>query len=197
MAKKKALDDISILEFETHDAWAAWLEANHASSAGVWLRIARAKAENLKTLSYGEALEAAICYGWIDAQKGGESETAWLQRFTPRGKKSIWSKINTKKALTLIVDGRMKAAGLREVERARADGRWEAAYDSPSAATVPNDLKAALNRDARARAFFRTLDSANRYAILFRLQTAKRPETRAKRLQQFLEMLGRNEKLHP
>ena len=197
MVKKKAPDGGPILKFETRDAWAMWLETNHASSAGVWLRIARAKAEKLKSLSHGEALEAAICYGWIDAQKRGESETAWLERFTPRGKKSIWSKINTKKALTLIGDGRMKAAGLREVERAKADGRWEAAYDSPSAAAVPDDLQAALNRNAKASAFFHTLDSANRYAILFRLQTAKRPETRAKRLQQFLDMLERNEKLHP
>jgi uncharacterized protein YdeI (YjbR/CyaY-like superfamily) len=174
----------------------AWLAANHATSDGVWLRLAK-KGSPIHSVSHAEALEAALCYGWIDAQKKPESDHAWLQRFTPRRPKSIWSKVNREKAVALIEAGRMQPAGLQQVERARQDGRWDAAYDSPSSAGVPEDLQAALDRNARAKAFFGTLDRANRYAILWRIQTAKKAETRARRIGQFIEMLEKHEKLHP
>jgi uncharacterized protein YdeI (YjbR/CyaY-like superfamily) len=150
-----------------------------------------------QSVTYSEALEVALCFGWIDGQKKGESEAAWLQKFIPRANRSIWSKINRKKALALMEDGRMKPAGLRAIERAKANGSWDAAYDSPSTATVPNDLQAALDKNARAKAFFATLDSQNRYAVLYRIQTVKKAETRSRKILQFIEMLARNEKLHP
>jgi uncharacterized protein YdeI (YjbR/CyaY-like superfamily) len=182
--------------FPHQNAWIEWLAANHATSAGVWLRLAK-KGSPIQSVSYAEALEAALCYGWIDAQKKPESEHAWLQRFTPRRPKSIWSKVNRDKATALIEAGRMQPAGLQQVERARQDGRWDAAYDSPGSAEVPDDLQAALDRNAQAKAFFRTLDRANRYAILWRVQTAKKAETRTRRIRQFVEMLERHEKIHP
>jgi uncharacterized protein YdeI (YjbR/CyaY-like superfamily) len=184
------------LVFPRQKDWAAWLARNHGKSPGVWVRLAK-KASGVQSISYGEALEAALCHGWIDARKKGESETTWLQQFTPRATKSIWSKINREKAIALIQSGRMKPAGLAQIERAKKDGRWEAAYDSPSAATASPDLQAALDRNPRAKAFYATLDSQNRYAVLFRIQTAKKPETRVKRIQRFVEMLEKNEKLHP
>jgi uncharacterized protein YdeI (YjbR/CyaY-like superfamily) len=181
--------------FGAQEAWAAWLDKNHRESEGLWLRLAK-KGSGLQSVSYGEALEVALCYGWIDGQKQGESEGAWLQRFLPRSAKSIWSKINREKALALIASGRMQAAGLEAVERAKKDGRWEAAYDSPSRAVVPSDLQAALDANPDARAFFDTLDGANRYAILFRIQTVKKAETRARKIVQFVEMLERKERIH-
>jgi uncharacterized protein YdeI (YjbR/CyaY-like superfamily) len=184
------------LVFPHQEDWAAWLARNHDKSPGVWVRLAK-KASGVQSISYGEALEVALCHGWIDARKKGESESTWLQKFTPRASKSIWSKINREKALALVKAGRMQPAGLAQIERARNDGRWEAAYDSPSNATVPPELQAALDLNPRAKAFYATLDSQNRYAILFRIQTAKKPETRVKRIQRFVEMLERNEKLHP
>jgi uncharacterized protein YdeI (YjbR/CyaY-like superfamily) len=184
------------LLFSQQKEWAAWLRRNHDKSPGVWVRLAK-KASGIQSVSYGEALEAALCHGWIDAKKKGESETTWLQQFTPRTSKSIWSKINREKALALVEAGRMKPAGLAQIERAKKDGRWEAAYDSPSSASAPPELQAALDQNARAKAFYATLNSQNRYAILFRIQTAKKPETRAKRIQRFVEMLEKNEKLHP
>ncbi len=190
------MPEIDILEFAGRKAWAGWLARNHAKSAGVWLRIAK-KGSGAKSVSYAEALEEALCYGWIDGQKKPESETAWLQRFVPRADKSMWSRINREKADALAADGRMKPAGLEAVERAKANGRWEAAYDSQSRATVPDDLKAALEDNPGAKAFFATLDSANRYAVLWRVQTARKAETRARRIQQFVDMLARHEKLHP
>jgi uncharacterized protein YdeI (YjbR/CyaY-like superfamily) len=171
----------------------AWLEENHAASAGVWLRLAK-KSSNLESVSYEEAVEVALCYGWIDGQGKGEDENYSLQKFTPRAKRSVWSKRNRERALTLIESGRMKPAGLREIERARQDGRWSAAYDSPSTMKVPRDLRAALDDHPEARAFFETLDGRNRYAILLQLQTAKRPETRARRIERFVAMLAREEK---
>lgn len=193
----KSAGDPPIFDFANPEEWAAWLDANHASSSGVWLRITKAKTTKVKSVSYVEALEAAICYGWIDAQKKSEGETSWLQRFTPRGKKSIWSRVNRGKALRLVDEGRMRPPGTLEVEKAKQDGRWEAAYDSPRTATVPDDLEAEFRKHPRARAFFLTLDSQNRYAVLFRIQTAKKAETRAKRIRLFVEMLERHEKLHP
>ncbi|MGA2574616.1 MAG: YdeI/OmpD-associated family protein [Bryobacteraceae bacterium] len=188
--------DSSILLLPRQKDWEVWLRANHSTSSGVWLRLAK-KGSAIQSVSYGEALEAALCYGWIDAQKKGESEHAWLQRFTPRRAKSIWSKVNREKAAALIKAGRMQPAGLHQVALARQDGRWDAAYDSPANAEVPDDLAAALARSAPAKEFFRTLDRANRYAILWRIQTAKKADTRARRIRQFVEMLERHEKVHP
>lgn len=187
--------ELPILAFDSPDAWAAWLEEQHASSKGVWLKLAK-KGSGIPSVTYAEALEVALCYGWIDGQKRSHDASAWLQKFTPRGKRSIWSKVNREKALALIESGRMRPAGLEEVERAQRDGRWEAAYDSQSTAAVPTDLAAALEQSPKAQAFFATLDSANRYAILFRVQTAKKAETRARRIEQLVQMLERGEKIH-
>lgn len=184
-----------VLFFSGKGAWLTWLARNHAKSSGVLLRFAK-KASGVKSITYDQALDVALRYGWIDGQSKSDGAEYWLQKFTPRGKRSIWSKRNREKALALIESGQMRRAGLAEVERAKKDGRWEAAYDSPSRATVPNDLEAALSENVAARAFFNTLDSRNRYAILFRIHTAKKPETRAKRIREFVAMLARNEKIH-
>jgi uncharacterized protein YdeI (YjbR/CyaY-like superfamily) len=186
----------SIRHFKSRREWAAWLEKNHRKSAGVWLRLAK-KGATLRSVSYQEALEVALCYGWIDGQKRPESEQAWLQRFVSRSARSVWSKINREKALALIASGDMQPAGLEAIENARKNGRWEAAYDSPGGATVPQDFQAALDAHPRAAAFFKTLDRANRYAVLWRIQTAKKAETRARKIEQMVEMLGRKEKVHP
>lgn len=184
------------MTFAGKDAWAAWLDKNHGTSSGVWLRLAK-KAPGLRSLSYDEALDVALCYGWIDGQAKGGAEKYWLQKFTPRGKRSIWSKRNREKVLAIIANGEMQPAGLAEVERAKRDGRWEMAYDSPSRITVPDDLQAALDKNVQARSIFESLDRRNRFAILFRIHTAKKPETRERRIQQFVQMLARNEKLYP
>jgi uncharacterized protein YdeI (YjbR/CyaY-like superfamily) len=188
--------DLPVLFFEQPKDWAAWLDEHHASSPGVWLRLAKKNADR-KSQSYDEALEVALCYGWIDGQKKSGDASTWLQKFTPRGARSIWSKINRERAEALVKSGRMQAAGREEVEKAKRDGRWEAAYDGQKSATVPSDFQAELDRHPQAKAFFATLNSANRYAILWRLQTAKKAETRERRMRQFLEMLEKGEKLHP
>jgi uncharacterized protein YdeI (YjbR/CyaY-like superfamily) len=187
--------ELPILAFDGPDAWAAWLEEEHASSKGIWLKLAK-KGSGIPSVTYAEALEVALCHGWIDGQKRSHDASAWLQKFTPRGKRSIWSKVNREKALALIESGRMRPAGLEEVERAQRDGRWEAAYDSQSTATMPGDLAEVLEQSPKAKAFFATLDSANRYAILFRVQTAKKAETRVRRIEQLVQMLERGEKIH-
>jgi len=184
------------LRFDDAAAWERWLKKEHARASGVWMRIAKKGADE-PSLSHPEALEIALCYGWIDALKRNDGPHHWVQRFTPRSARSIWSKINREKALALAAAGRMRAAGQKEIERAQADGRWDAAYDGGRAATVPLDLLAAFDANPQAKAFFATLDSSNRYAVLFRLQTAKKAETRERRLRQFVEMLARGEKLHP
>jgi uncharacterized protein YdeI (YjbR/CyaY-like superfamily) len=182
--------------FTTGRGLDAWLAKNHATSRGLWIKIAK-KASGIRSITYAEAVETALCWGWIDGQARRIDETWYVQKFTPRGARSVWSKINCAKAAALISAGKMKAAGLAEIERAKRDGRWARAYDSPSRATVPDDLAAALVRNARARAFFDGLDSRNRYAILHRVQTAKKPETRARRIVQFVTMLAHREKLYP
>jgi uncharacterized protein YdeI (YjbR/CyaY-like superfamily) len=189
-------EPLPVLCFESADAWDAWLADHHDSSPGLWLKIAK-KGSAGRSISYSEALDVALCHGWIDGQKGRHDDDYWLQRFTPRKPGSNWSKINTERAAALITSGRMRPAGLREVERARADGRWEQAYESQSRVTVPDDLARALAANERARAFFATLDSANRYAILYRIGTAKKPETRAKRIDTFVAMLSEHRKIHP
>ena len=165
-------------------------------SKGIWLKIAK-KEVGIPSVNYSEALDSALCYGWIDGQKGSFDDKYWLQKFTPRRAKSGWSKVNCDKATELIAKGRMQPAGLRQVELAQADGRWESAYHSQSKITVPEDFQDELDKNPQAKEFFSTLNSANRYAILYRLQTAKKPETRSARIQKFIEMLTRNEKLHP
>ncbi|CAJ0813644.1 hypothetical protein LMG19087_01834 [Ralstonia wenshanensis] len=184
------------LSFINQEAWEAWLETHGEAAAGVWLRIAKRSAEQ-STVSYAEAVESALCYGWIDGQKQAEDEHHWLQRFTPRTAKSIWSKINTAKAEALISAGRMRPPGLRAVDLAKQDGRWEAAYSSASTSTVPDDLQQALDANPKAKQFFATLNGQNRYAILFRIQNVKKAETRAKKIAQFIDMLNKGETLHP
>jgi uncharacterized protein YdeI (YjbR/CyaY-like superfamily) len=186
----------STLTVPTQEKWEAWLERNGSASPGVWLRIAKKGAEH-PTVSYPEALESALCFGWIDGQKRAESEHYWLQRFTPRTVRSIWSKINREKAKGLVASGQMRPAGLLEIDRAKRDGRWEAAYSSASKAVVPDDLQAALDANKKAKAFFATLNSQNRYAVLFRIQNSKKQETRVKKIARFVEMLSKGEKLHP
>jgi uncharacterized protein YdeI (YjbR/CyaY-like superfamily) len=178
------------------DEWRRWLASNHASSSGVWLLIAK-QGGTARSPTYAEALEGALAWGWIDSQKKKHDESAWLQRFSPRTSRSPWSKINRDKATALIRAGRMEPPGLAEVQRAKKDGRWNSAYDSARTSTVPADLAAALAKNKRAAAFFATLDAANRYAILWRLQTAVKAETRAKRLATFVAMLAKHERIHP
>jgi uncharacterized protein YdeI (YjbR/CyaY-like superfamily) len=182
--------------FRNQSAWSAWLEKNHRGSTGIWLRLAK-KNSGLRSVTYAEALEVALCYGWIDGQKKPESEQAWLQRFCPRSAKSIWSKINREKALALIQNQRMMSAGHEAIAQAKSNGRWESAYDSPNRAAVPDDFERGLKANPKAKNFFETLDRANRYAVLFRIQTAKKPETRARNIQKFIVMLERGEKIHP
>lgn len=189
-------DTLPILAFATEREWEAWLEAHHADTPGLWLKLAK-KGAGVPSISYAEALEGALCFGWIDGQKAALDEGHWLQKFTPRRAKSVWSRVNRAKAEALIAAGRMRPAGLRQVEAARADGRWEAAYDSARTITIPPDFQRELDAHPVARTFFETLDSANRYAILWRIQTAKQPATRAARIAKFVAMLARQEKLHP
>ena len=188
--------DQPVMLFASQKDWAKWLDKNQAASSGIWMRLAK-KAAELKSVNYAEALDVALCYGWIDGQKKSYDADSWLQKFTPRGAKSVWSKINRAKAEELIKAGKMKPAGLLAIESAKQDGRWEAAYDSQSKATAPEDFRAELEGNLKAKEFFATLNSANRYAILFRIQTAKKAETRAKRIQQFIQMLEKGEKIHP
>lgn len=176
--------------------WENWLEQNGNTSTEAWLRLAK-KGTEQRTITYVQALESALCHGWIDGQKKAESEQYWLQRFTPRSAKSIWSKLNTDRAEALIAAGRMRPPGMGEIEKAKKDGRWAAAYTSASNSTVPDDLQAALDANPRARKFFATLNSRNRYAILYRVQNAKKPETRARKIKEFVDMLNRGETFHP
>jgi uncharacterized protein YdeI (YjbR/CyaY-like superfamily) len=190
---KKATEPI--LAVASAAEWDAWLASRHGESPGVLLRIAKKGAQ--KAITYAEALDVALAWGWIDSQKRALDANAWLQRFTPRKVKSPWSKINRAKAEAMIAAGTMEPPGLAEVERAKRDGRWERAYDGARTSAVPADLAAALARTARARVFFETLDRANRYAILYRVQTAKKPETRADRIARFVAMCARHETVHP
>ena len=187
--------EIPTLLFKNAKAWETFLSKNNGTSNGVWLQLAK-KSSGTTSVTYSEALDIALCHGWIDGQKKAFDESFWLQKFTPRGARSIWSKINREKALDLIQSGRMKPAGLLAIEKAKADGRWAAAYDSQKSATVPVDFQAELDAHPDANTFFSTLDSGNRYAILFRIQTAKKPETRSRRVQEFIAMLERKEKIH-
>ncbi|HEY0062296.1 MAG TPA: YdeI/OmpD-associated family protein [Telluria sp.] len=183
------------LRFDSQAAFAQWLAAHHGSSDGIFLLHAK-KGKGNTTVTYDEALEVALCFGWIDGMRKSAGEQFFIQRWTPRRARSIWSKVNRDKALRYIEEGRMQPSGLAEVERARKDGRWDAAYDSVSKAQVPPDLQAAMAATPGAAEFFATLSSQNRYAILFRIQTAKKDETRARRIAQFTAMLARGETIY-
>ena len=181
--------------FVTDAAWSKWLDKNHATSAGVWILIGK-KGSGVKSVTHAEALHAALCYGWIDGQRKSRDEKTFLQKFTPRRSRSIWSQINRDKATALAKSGAMQPAGTLEMDRARKDGRWDAAYAPQAQAQVPPDLQAALDSNKKAAKFFTTLSSQNRYAILFRIHNAKRPDTRARRVADFVAMLARHETLH-
>lgn len=189
-------NDRLVEAFPTPEAWESWLDEHHETSPGIWLKLAK-KQSGIASVTHPEALEVALCYGWIDGQRNKLDDDWYTQLFTPRRARSKWSKINRAKALALIESGRMRPAGLREVERAKADGRWDAAYDPPSQLSVPEDLEQALAENEQARRFFDTLDRTNRYAILYRVQDAKRPETRARRIEQFVAMLAEQRKPYP
>ena len=186
--------DVPIQLFRDAAAWEAWLVA-HADAPGLWLKIAK-KDQGVVSVTYPEALDVALCHGWIDGLKRSCDAQYFLQRFTPRRPRSVWSKINIGKVETLIAAGRMRPGGLREVEAAQADGRWQAAYDSARNIEVPDDLAAAFKKNAKARKFFEQIDRSNRYAVLWRIQTAKKPETRAARIEKLVAMLERGEKIH-
>lgn len=189
-------DNLPILPFASAAEWLEWLDEHHDSSPGLWLKIAK-KASGIPSVTYAEALAVALQYGWIDGQKGSFDGKFFVQRFTPRRPKSKWSQVNRVKVTELIEQGAMKPAGLRAVEAAQADGRWDAAYPSQSAATVPDDLQEALDCNAGAREHFATLSSVNRYAILYRIHNSKKPETRARNIEKFVAMLAEGEQIHP
>ena len=196
IAFMKNIEELPIISFETQQDWETWLKEHHTEAKGVWLKIAK-KETNITSISYAQALESALCYGWIDGQKASFDAQYWLQKFTPRRSRSIWSKVNCDKVATLIAEGRMQPEGLRQVELAKADGRWDSAYEGQSKISVPDDLRNELDKNSQARDFFNSLDSKNRYAILFRIQTARKAETRSARIQKFVEMLAKNEKIYP
>jgi uncharacterized protein YdeI (YjbR/CyaY-like superfamily) len=186
---------LPILSFDTQQEWRKWLEKNHASSDGIWLKFAKKGSDNI-SITYAQALDEALCYGWIDSQAKSHDEKSYLQRFGPRRTKSVWSKINTGHIDRLMKAGKMKPAGIKVVEEAKADGRWSAAYHPPSTMTVPEDFLKELAKNKKAQAFFETLNKTNRYAIAWRIQTAKKPETRTKRITTIIEMLEKGEKFH-
>lgn len=194
-AEQNRKKDLPIVAFSDRDAWARWLEENHALSRGVWLKLAK-KGSGIASVSAPEALEVALCYGWIDGQGASLDDTYWLLRYTPRTARSKWSQKNREAALRLIESGTMRPAGLAEVRSAQADGRWEAAYASPRNMTVPDDLQAALDADPDATKRFQDLDSRNRYAILYRIDDAKRPETRRRRIEKYVAMLNAGETIY-
>ena len=189
-------NSLPIMSFETQEDWERWLTEHHTGTKGVWLKIAK-KETGIPSVNYSEALDSALCYGWIDGQKASFDGQYWLQKFTPRRPKSIWSKVNCDKATALIAEGRMQPAGIRQVELAKADGRWESAYESQSKIAIPADFQSELDKNQKAKDFFSALDSINRYAILFRIHSAKKPATRSARINKFIEMLSNNQKIYP
>jgi uncharacterized protein YdeI (YjbR/CyaY-like superfamily) len=184
--------DLPVKTFKDQGSREKWLDANHAKSPGIWLRFAK-KASGIASVDYPQALDVALCYGWIDGQRRSLDDESFLQRFTPRGPRSLWSKINTEKVAVLINAGRMRAAGYAAIESAKASGRWESAYQPWSNPDIPPELQSALEKNKKAKAFFETLKGRERYAVIFRVQTAKKPETKAKRVAEFVERLARGE----
>lgn len=192
---KHEKDNLSILFFKTPKEWEKWLNKNHSAEKGAWLRFYK-KASGVPSLNHPMALEVALCYGWIDGVANKYDEESYLQRFTPRRPKSIWSKKNIENVTRLIATRKMKPAGLKEIEAAKADGRWEAAYDSPANMEVPKDFLKELAKNPKAKEFFQTLNKTNTFSITWRLQTAKKPETREKRMKTIIEMLSKGQKFH-
>jgi uncharacterized protein YdeI (YjbR/CyaY-like superfamily) len=190
-------DDLPELIVRDTAAWRTWLAKHHTDPVGVWLVLAKKGTEKPTSLTYDQALEEALCHGWIDGQAGRRDEATYRQRFTPRRRRSAWSKRNTGIAERLIAEDRMRPAGHAEVERAKADGRWEAAYAGPASMEVPADLAEALAAEPKAQAMFESLNSQNRYAVLYRIATAKRADTRARRIEHFVTMLARGETVYP
>jgi uncharacterized protein YdeI (YjbR/CyaY-like superfamily) len=187
---------VQIKSFKSAPAFREWLDKNHASSPGIWLRFYK-KDSGKATVTYAEALDHSLCHGWIDGQRKSYDELSFLQKFTPRRSKSAWSKLNTQHARRLIKSGAMAPAGLKAIKAAKADGRWRTAYDSPAKAKPPADFLKELEKDKKAKAFFATLEKRNSYSICYRLQTAKTPEIREKRMKLILNMLAKGEKFHP
>ena len=187
-------DGLPVILFETQKTWGKWLEKNE-TSAGVWVQIAK-KGSGIQSITYQQALEVALCFGWIDGLKNAWNEKFWIQRFTARKPNSKWSKINREKALELIETGKMRPAGFASIEMAKQKGTWDTAYDSQKNITVPDDFQAELDKNPEAAEFFETLESINRYAILYRLQTARTRELRAKKIRQFMDMLRQKKKIH-
>jgi uncharacterized protein YdeI (YjbR/CyaY-like superfamily) len=183
------------LFFQTQKEWAAWLAKNYTKEEGIWLRFYK-KASGIASINHDQALDSALCYGWIDGQAKPSDKDSWIQKFTPRRPKSLWSKRNIEHTARLIKTKKMRAPGLKEIERAKADGRWHSAYDSPSKATVPEDFLSRLSKNKKALAFYNTLNKTNRYAIAWRLQTAVKPDTREKRMKQILAMMKEGKKFH-
>ncbi len=192
----KARRDLPVIAFKSQQAWDAWLTSQPADSKGLWLKLAK-KSSGISSVSRPEAIDTALCHGWIDGQLDSFDENCWLIRFTPRQSSSKWSEKNRARALQLVELKRMKPAGLAEIERARKDGRWSAAYAPQSTAQVPDDLRAALAKSKAANSFFETLDSTNRYAILYRIHSAKKPETRVARIEKFVAMLIEGKTIYP
>lgn len=186
--------DLPIVEAADQRAWRTWLEANHGSPTGAWLKFAK-KGSPTPSVSYAEAIEEALCYGWIDGQVRAYDEHFYLQRFTPRRAKSKWSQINREKATRLLADGRVRLSGLAQIDAAKSDGRWDAAYPGQSAATVPEDLQQALDQNPKAKAFFETLTGSTRYAFLYRLHNVAKPESRTKRIAAYIELLNAGQTL--
>lgn len=196
MTAAKAKRNVPVLAFKSLQAWEAWLAAQSAGSSGVWLKLAK-KSAKTASVSRQEAIDGALCYGWIDGQLDKFDDDWWLVRFTPRKQNSKWSEKNRDRASELLKLKRISAAGLLEIQQAKADGRWGQAYAPQSTAAIPDDLNDALKKNRKAMNFFATLDSANRYSIVYRVHTAKKPETRARRIETFVDMLSRGETIHP
>ncbi len=195
MATKTPKPEQPIIAFETAKAFEAWLEANHYDHQGIWLRIFK-KGSDVPTITYAEAVEVGLCFGWIDGQKNKHDDESWVQKFTMRGPKSVWSKINVGHVERLTKEGRMRPAGQKTVDDAKADGRWEKAYESSSTAEMPEDFLNAIAKNKKAQAFYETLNKTNRYAFYYRIISVKKAETRERKIKQFVEMLERGEKLH-
>lgn len=187
--------DYPILSFKDQEKWSEWLEDNHATVAGIWIKFFK-KGSNVESITYAQAVEEALCYGWIDSQAKSLDEISYLQKFTPRRSKSIWSKVNTAKIEKLIIEGKMKPAGLKQVEEAKKDGRWDSAYNSPSTIEFPQEFIKELSKNKKAQFFFDTLSKTNKYAIAWRIQTAKKEETKLRRMKLIIEKLSKGEKFH-
>lgn len=192
---KPGKEDLPIIPFESQQIWEDWLEENHLDTNVVWIQFFK-KNSGIASVTYAEAVDSALCYGWIDAQLKSIDELSYKQHYTPRRAKSIWSKRNIENIARLTLEARMKAAGLKQVEAAKADGRWQQAYDSPQNMTIPEEFARKLKQNKTASAFYESLNKTNKYAICWRIQTAKRPETKEKRINEIIEMLERGEKFH-